>query len=80
VRLVHVEHVSDCLTFRGGQCGNVDQRLHLLVPGGADHGARIGMPHQYHRAIDAFQSPIESGDIVGQGSQWQGSRNRLEVI
>jgi hypothetical protein len=37
------------------------------------------MPHQYHWAIYAFQSPIESGDIVGQGGQGQRSRNRLDV-
>jgi hypothetical protein len=75
-----MENVSDCLTFRGSQRRNVDQRLHLLVSRGADHGARIGMSHQYHRAIDAIQSPIESGDIVSQRGQWQWGRNRLDVI
>ncbi len=61
-----IEFERDGFTFDGHECGDVDQRLHIVGVHVADHRAAVRMAHQDHRAVDALDN-IGHGGRVDRG-------------
>src|SRR5580700_10182819 len=62
---VAIENLSHGLTRIRSERRDIDERLDSVFPHGGDHGPRVGVSHQDHRAAGPLQYLTQSGSVVG---------------
>jgi hypothetical protein len=79
MRFVAIEDVGHRLALVRGECGDVNQCLHLLVSCGCNHGPFVGVTCKDDRPGSPIDRVFDRRDILSKSRQGQRCREHLYV-
>jgi hypothetical protein len=69
MRLSAIENVGNRFAFVRSESSHINERPHLLVPCGPDHGPGIGVAGENDRSGHAPERPFERRDVIAERRQ-----------